>query len=285
MATIIGSARSDENGKYSGGRPGDQNQKEVSTQNWYLHKKGWVCIRAKDSNTRAKIAYAMQAACDNQLIGYAQDTRSTLYNEVKTKGYDPSKCEKAVNTDCSALVRVCCCYAGVIVADCNTSNLKNVLKATGKFDILTDPKYVAQQDYLLKGDILVTQTKGHTVVVLTDGAKANTPEPKPTPTTTTTEDVYYTVVAGDNLTKIAKKFDTTVDEIMKLNPQIKNPNVINVGQKIKVKAGAEYYTVVAGDSMYKIASKYGMSLDALLKLNPQVKTPSLIRVGDKIRVK
>ncbi|MBR6289390.1 MAG: LysM peptidoglycan-binding domain-containing protein [Acholeplasmatales bacterium] len=286
MATIIGSARSDENGRISGGRPGDQNLKEVSTQNWYLHKKGWVCIRAKDPNQRAKIADAMQAACDNQMIGYDQYTRNTLYNEVKNKGYDPKRCSKPVNTDCSALIRVCCCYAGIIVPDCNTSNLKNVLKATGKFDILTDAKYTASQDYLLRGDILVTQTKGHVVGVLSNGSKAISTTPEPvTPVNNTNSDEYYTVVPGDTLSKIAKKYNTSVDEILKLNPQIKNPNLINVGQKIKVKSSPVYYTVVSGDSLYKIANKYGTTVDNLLKLNPDIKTPSLIRVGQKIRIK
>ena len=33
MKVIIGSARRDENGKYAGGKPGDQDGVEVSTQN------------------------------------------------------------------------------------------------------------------------------------------------------------------------------------------------------------------------------------------------------------
>lgn len=47
--------------------------------------------------------------------------------------------------------------------------------------------------------------------------------------------LYYTVVKNDNLTKIAIKFDTTVEELLKLNPSIKNPNKIYVNQKIRVK--------------------------------------------------
>lgn len=43
----------------------------------------------------------------------------------------------------------------------------------------------------------------------------------------------YTVVKGDNLTKIAKKYGTTVDVLVKLNG-IKNKNLINVGQVIKL---------------------------------------------------
>ena len=41
MAVLIGSARSDERGKATGGKAGDQkNGKEVSTQDWYRHKLG-----------------------------------------------------------------------------------------------------------------------------------------------------------------------------------------------------------------------------------------------------
>ena len=47
--------------------------------------------------------------------------------------------------------------------------------------------------------------------------------------------VYHTVKKGENLTLIAKKYGTTVNAILKLNPSIKNANVIRVNQKIRVK--------------------------------------------------
>lgn len=47
--------------------------------------------------------------------------------------------------------------------------------------------------------------------------------------------IYHTVVSGDTLTKIAKKYGTTIDNLKKLNPQIKNINKIYVGQKVRVK--------------------------------------------------
>ncbi len=46
---------------------------------------------------------------------------------------------------------------------------------------------------------------------------------------------YHTVVSGDNVTKIAKKYGTTVSAIKKLNPGIKNINLIYPKQKIRVK--------------------------------------------------
>ena len=45
---------------------------------------------------------------------------------------------------------------------------------------------------------------------------------------------YYTVVKGDNLTKIAKKYGTTVNNLVKLN-NIKDANKIYVGQKLRIK--------------------------------------------------
>ena len=45
---------------------------------------------------------------------------------------------------------------------------------------------------------------------------------------------YYVVKKGDTLSKIAKKYKTTVKQIAKWN-NIKNVNVIKVGQKIRVK--------------------------------------------------
>lgn len=45
---------------------------------------------------------------------------------------------------------------------------------------------------------------------------------------------YYTVKSGDNLTKIAKKYGTTVDQLVKWNG-IKDKNLIYPGQKLRVR--------------------------------------------------
>lgn len=46
--------------------------------------------------------------------------------------------------------------------------------------------------------------------------------------------VYYVVKSGDSLTKIAKKYNTTVNKLVTLN-KIKNKNFIKVGQKLRIK--------------------------------------------------
>lgn len=59
---------------------------------------------------------------------------------------------------------------------------------------------------------------------------------KPTaPTAPKEEAIYHTVVKGDNLTKIALKYGTTLKELARLNPQIKNLNLIYIGDKVRIK--------------------------------------------------
>ena len=45
---------------------------------------------------------------------------------------------------------------------------------------------------------------------------------------------YYVIQAGDNLSTIAKKHNTTINQLVSWN-NIKNPNLIYIGQKIRVK--------------------------------------------------
>jgi hypothetical protein len=66
----FGSARIDENGHASGGVAGDQTGKEVSTQEYYMHEKGWNVLRAKEPQVREAIAQDMEWACINNNIGY-----------------------------------------------------------------------------------------------------------------------------------------------------------------------------------------------------------------------
>jgi len=179
MDVKIGSARIDERGKARGGQAGDQTGREVSTQNWYDRwANPWVVLRPKQAAHAERIARCMEMACANQRIGYDQGGRDTLYSAAAACGFDVSKITKPVETDCSALVRVCCAYAGIAVRNFRTTDEAAVLMATGLFEKLTAAKYIHSSAYLRRGDILVTQRQGHTVVVLSDGAKA---EDSPTP--------------------------------------------------------------------------------------------------------
>lgn len=46
---------------------------------------------------------------------------------------------------------------------------------------------------------------------------------------------YYTIVRGDTLSGIAQKHGTSIAQLCRLNPAIKNPSLIYAGQKIRIK--------------------------------------------------
>lgn len=86
-----------------------------------------------------------------------------------------------------------------------------------------------------------------------------------------TSSTTYTVERGDTLWNIAKKFNTNVNEIKRLN-NLKS-NILYVGQSLKV---PEYYkakdtnisyVVKKGDNLYSIARQYGINVSDLKKYN------------------
>lgn len=196
MAVIIGSARGDENGNARGGKAGDQKQTgtpdykgEVSRQEWYKHSKGWFVFRAKDPAAREEIAKNTEEACDNVNVGYDQGENRTLLAEAKKVGLKAKDVKTKCETDCGQLQRLGILRAGIDISDFYTANMKAAVEKTGKFYVFTDAAHCNYSTRLIRGDILCTRTKGHTVCVLTDGARAaeerakydGTPEPEPAP--------------------------------------------------------------------------------------------------------
>lgn len=155
MMITIGSARIDEHGKIAGGQPGDQTGGEVSTQEFYVHSKGWIILRATDRTHAEKIAAAMKTACTNIHIGYDQSHRLDIIKYGTRSSVDTS-------CDCSSLIRQCVIEAtGIDPHNFNTAGEKAALLKTGLFDAIP---FSSRED-LRTGDILVTKTKGHTVIV------------------------------------------------------------------------------------------------------------------------
>lgn len=64
--------------------------------------------------------------------------------------------------------------------------------------------------------------------------------------------IYYTVLKGDTLSKIAKTYNTTISNLVTLN-KLPNPNNLNIGQKILIEQ-YKLYTVKAGNSLRSISS-------------------------------
>lgn len=110
----------------------------------------------------------------------------------------------------------------------------------------------------------------------------------------------YTVQKGDYLMEIAQTCGISYEALLAANPQIENPNIIRVGQVLRIDANASLpgsssgsntsnrsgwdYTVVKGDTLYKISVRYGVSARDLIDANPQLDDPSLLVVGQKIRI-
>lgn len=119
--------------------------------------------------------------------------------------------------------------------------------------------------------------------------------PTPDPVVTV-EFVNYTVKKGDTLSAIAKKYNTTVDVIMSVNPDIKDPNKIYVGQVIKIPVTTQqtstsaveketvYHTVQRGETLSGIAKRYGTTYMKLAAIN-KILNPNKIYVGQKIRIR
>lgn len=129
----------------------------------------------------------------------------------------------------------------------------------------------------------------------TDGILLSSTEPIPTPDTPDQPEennsITYTVKPGDTLSEIALRYNTTVSNIVALNPNITNPNLIYPGEVFTISQNSNtdtngntnspIYTVVKGDTLSKIALKYNTTVSSLVRLN-NISNPDLIYPGEKL---
>ena len=175
--SLISNSGHDENGKYSGGKAGDQTGTEWALIPWY--NRPWKCVlRHPDAKVRAKLAELGIKAAKNDLVGYDQGQRGTYWEHLKASNYDPSQITIACEGDCSAGVIANIKAAGYLLGidalkNINatyTGNLRSGAKAAG-FQVLTESKYLTGPDYLLAGDILLNDSH-HTATNVQDGSKS-----------------------------------------------------------------------------------------------------------------
>ena len=100
--------------------------------------------------------------------------------------------------------------------------------------------------------------------------------PSYTPPSTNT--ISYKVQKNDNLYSIAKKYNTSVSNIMKLN-NLTTSN-LSIGQILKLPNSNTVYTVQKGDSLYSISLKYNISIDEIKKKNNL--TSNTLSIGQKL---
>ncbi|MBB1110667.1 LysM peptidoglycan-binding domain-containing protein [Limosilactobacillus sp. pH52_RY] len=111
---------------------------------------------------------------------------------------------------------------------------------------------------------------------------------------TTVVNGTYTVKSGDTLSQIAARFNTTTSALASTN-HISNPNLIEVGQQLRInnsasaqKATSHYsttnnrsYVVQSGDSLSKIAAYHGLNWRSIAAKN-NIQSPYTIFVGQRL---
>lgn len=101
--------------------------------------------------------------------------------------------------------------------------------------------------------------------------------------------IYYIVKRGDTLSHIALWYNTTIEELVRLN-NIQNPNLIYVGERLLITTSDNpnkdkeiTYTVKRGDTLFKIANRYGVSVESIVQRN-NIKNPNLIYPGQVLKI-
>ncbi len=115
--------------------------------------------------------------------------------------------------------------------------------------------------------------------------------PKDTVTDKNQEFKYIRVNRGETLSGIAIKYNTSYQYLARIN-SIANPNLIYVGQELKVPVLADYnihdtshrlYIVRRGNTLTQIAREYGVTIENIVELNG-IANPNLIYIGETLRI-
>jgi len=117
--------------------------------------------------------------------------------------------------------------------------------------------------------------------------------------------IEYVVQPGDTMFLIAQRYGVSLDELIKANPQIRNPDVIFPGEVIHIpthhhrphmtpmdpapvapgtggSGAARRYVVMEGETIEDIARKFGMNVGELTAFNPQLSPPYTLTAGQVI---
>ncbi len=124
------------------------------------------------------------------------------------------------------------------------------------------------------------------------GVPTHTPTPTPTsPPRTPGAPTVHIVRRGENLFRIALKYNTTVEAIAAAN-NIRNPHLIYVGQKLTIPRGGSItpqpgsgrtHIVQPGENLFRIALRYGTTPQAIAAVN-NLPNIHLIYVGQVLRI-
>lgn len=90
----------------------------------------------------------------------------------------------------------------------------------------------------------------------------------------------YVIRSGDTLSKIAKRFGVSVNELLNVNPNI-NPNNLKIGTIICIPAtlcpyGTRTYAIKAGDTFGGLARTFATTVADIIAVNPDVNYNNLV---------
>lgn len=93
----------------------------------------------------------------------------------------------------------------------------------------------------------------------------------------------YTVRPGDSVYSISRTFGVDAQRIINDN-QIKNPELLVIGQALVIAVDSVKYTVSQGDTLRAISLRYQVPIQAILNANPTITSQSLIYAGQVITI-
>ena len=92
---------------------------------------------------------------------------------------------------------------------------------------------------------------------------------------------YVTVLPGDTVFALSRRYEVAVDDIIAAN-NLKPPYVLLVGQDLRLPS-QRYHTVVAGESLSVIAVRYGQPAEAIIAAN-DLTPPYGIFIGQRLAI-
>lgn len=101
------------------------------------------------------------------------------------------------------------------------------------------------------------------------------------------------VKKGDTLYLLSQKYNVALDKIIAANPQIADPDKLEIGMKVKIPAEPvtpkpegmlHSHKVQQGDSLWKLSQAWGIPLKDMINANPQLKNPNALLVGETVYI-
>jgi len=193
-------------------------------------------------------------------------------------------------------------YGSSIVAIQQANQLPNANAIIGIGDALIVPVAL----------IVVTSTPTSAVAITSTPTSAVAITSTPTTVSATAtpannpqgEIIQYTVQAGDTLSGIARRFNTSVAAVAQLNG-IVNPDRVLLGQTLQIPSAQvesaatplpqspvstpqetptlQTYVVLPGDNLYRLSLRFNVTLAELVEENG-LANPNLIQVGETLRI-